>query len=79
MKTVIEMAKEAGALPSREPFLNHFLIDKATLERFADLIREDERSQSNPVNDEIIAELWHKAGGHLHRFARLLEQFMVKL
>lgn len=36
-------------------------------------------TRPSPVNDEIIAELWHKAGGHLHRFARLLEQFMVKL
>lgn len=33
-------------------------------------------AEQRPINDEIIGELWHKAGGHLHRFARLLEDFL---
>ena len=29
------------------------------------------------LTDEKIAELWHQAGGHLHRFARLLRDYLA--
>jgi hypothetical protein len=30
------------------------------------------------LTDEKIAELWHKANGHHHRFARLLETYLLE-
>lgn len=75
MKTTVELVKESGLWDA--------IGNPKELEKLIALVREDERkdcaARTSPVNDEIIAELWHKAGGHLHRFARLLEQFMVKL
>ena len=46
MKTVIEMAREAGAHPSHNPELYDIwsISDKA-LERFAELVRADEREK----------------------------------
>ena len=28
------------------------------------------------LNDEIIAELWHKNGGYHHHFARAIERYL---
>ena len=44
MKTVIEMAREAGASPSHNPELyDIWNISNKALERFAELVRADER------------------------------------
>ena len=49
MKTVIEMAKEAGALES----IGDHTFDATSLERFAALVREDEREACAKVCDEV--------------------------
>ena len=53
MKTVIEMAREAGAHPSHNPDLYDIwsISDKA-LERFAELVRADEREACAKVCEE---------------------------
>jgi len=58
MKTVIEMAREAGAHPSHNPDLYDIwsISDKA-LERFAELVRADEQ---NKWQDQTAVEI-HEA------------------
>jgi hypothetical protein len=60
MKTVIEMAREAGAHPSHNPELYDIwsISDKA-LERFASLVRADEREAiAKWLEDEKDAPYW---------------------
>ena len=28
------------------------------------------------LSDEVIAELWHKSGGHLYKFAKILRDWL---
>jgi hypothetical protein len=45
MKTVIEMAKQAGAIPIHKSPKEFALVGNEALERFAELVRADEREQ----------------------------------
>ena len=55
MKTVIEMAYEAGAVKAEHTVLNHkwFELTQEQLERFAALVREDEREACAKVCEEM--------------------------
>ena len=43
MKTVIEMAREAGAIPIHKDYKQQALVGNENIERFAELVRADER------------------------------------
>lgn len=66
------LALKAGAAYWKETMAEKptYLMSIDELGKFVELARP------NPITDEIIGELWHKAGGHMHRFARLLEEFL---
>lgn len=69
MKTVIEMAREAG-LMYHIPFPSDSHVDVA-LCRFAELVRADERAECAKVCDNFEREKWESIknigqnGGHL--------------
>jgi acyl carrier protein phosphodiesterase len=44
MKTVIEMAREAGAIPIHKDYQQKALVGNENIERFAELVRADERN-----------------------------------
>lgn len=45
MKTVIEMAREAGAIPIHKDYKQQALVGNENIERFAELVRADERKE----------------------------------
>lgn len=34
--------------------------------------------QDRDLNDEKIAEIWHQAGGHMYKFAKLLRDYLCQ-
>lgn len=34
--------------------------------------------QDRNLNDEKIAEIWHQAGGHMYKFAKLLRDYLCQ-
>ena len=52
MKTVIEMAREAGAMPIHKRPKEFAVVGNEALERFAELARADEREACADLCDE---------------------------
>jgi hypothetical protein len=52
MKTIIEMAREAGMIDSYDPSEKYISV----LERFAELVRADERERAMRENAHVLAE-----------------------
>ena len=69
MKTVIEMAREAGAIHIHERPKEFAVVGNEAIERFAELVRADEREACAKVADE-----WSKrrddVGGYISRNIR---------
>jgi hypothetical protein len=57
MKTIIEMAREAGGYFAELPKGDAWLFDKEEqLEAFAELVRADERDRASRENAYVLAE-----------------------
>jgi hypothetical protein len=54
MKTVIEMAREAGAIPIHKDYKQQALVGNENIERFAELVRAEEREACAKVCDRIV-------------------------
>ena len=69
MKTIFEMAREAGAYPAASTPRALLLMSESQIERFAELVRADEREACLKVADE-----WSKrrddVGGYISRNIR---------
>ena len=56
MKTVIEMAREAGAYPAASTPHALLLMSESQIEHFAELVRSDERDRAMRENAYVLAE-----------------------
>ena len=56
MKTVIEMAREAGAIPIHKSPKEFAVVGNEAIERFAELVRADEREACVKVCEEVGEE-----------------------
>jgi hypothetical protein len=56
MKTVIEMAREAGAIHIHERPKEFAVVGNEAIERFAELVRADERDRAMRENAYVAAE-----------------------
>jgi hypothetical protein len=63
MKTIIEMAREAGFAERDAMFRVAFVANKNNLERFAALARADEREACAKVCESYLSESPHSWGG----------------
>ena len=54
MKTVIEMAREAGAIPIHKSPKEVAVVGHEAIERFAELVRADEREACAKVCDDLL-------------------------
>ena len=57
MKTVIEMAKQAGAIPIHKSPKEVAVVGNEAIERFAELVRADEREACAMVCDALHYEV----------------------
>ena len=75
MKTIMEMAREAGAIHIHERPKEFAIVGNEAITRFAALVREE--AQRKPLTDKEIGVLWFEANDQdnsmVKHFARAIE------
>ena len=72
---LIGIGERTGIFNANEELLD---VTKEDVLKFGAAVRDVciEASKPKDLNDEKIAEIWHEAGGHMYKFAKLLRAYL---
>lgn len=74
MVDLVDMALKAGAAYTTEGNRVLYIMSSEELQKFFDAVMELQRSFI-ALNESQIMALWQESGGHVARFAKLIEYY----